>query len=266
LLGILLGIFYIRPVIDGFPPPGRYQILVGTGVLFFALSLFSVWMVQEEADHGLPNQRDASWTDYLRDLAAILRRRRDFRRFMGALMVSWLPLLLMASFLAKYGLTHAGVQKGVAGTYTVFRSASLGAGAFVAGVLTDRMGMLMPFRMVPAVLLAAAATAAISPHPAVVCAAFVLFGFAFGIRMVVVLPAVFRYAGPHRRPSYMALSFTLLGLASIAVPPLAGWLLDAGLLTFRMLFVGCGVLSVIGFLLFLRVAEPQTERAEGTAV
>jgi len=81
-------------------------------------------------------------------------------------------------------------------------------------------------------------------------------GLAFGTRVTCMLPAIFRFAGPEQRPSYMAVSFTFIGLANAVLPPLVGALIDVNVLSFPAMFLACGVLSVASLLLFVRVPAP----------
>ncbi len=262
VLGLPLGLLMQR-IINAYPAPQRYQILVIIGVTFHALSLLFVMLVREDRHEGLPTQEGTSWRSYFRDLAAILFRRRDFRRFMVASLLATLPITMMAAFLTKYGLTYPGVAQDVTGTFTMFFWGSVAVGSLAGGLMSDRQGVIVPFRIFPLVLVGASAAAFLSWHPAVVCAAFSLLGFAFGARIVVMMPAVFRFSGPHRRPSYMAVAFTFLGLADATAPPLLGLAIDARALSFPHVFVLCGLLAAAGWLLFLRMPAPQPASSAG---
>ena len=103
----------------------------------------------------------------------------------------------------------------------------------------------------------------VSARPAVICTAWGLIGFAYGVRMVVMLPAVFRFAGPHRRPSYSAVSFTFLGLANGLIPLLLGLAIDVDVMGFPQAFLACGVLAFAGWLLFLGMPSPERAVPEG---
>ena len=80
-----------------------------------------------------------------------------------------------------------------------------------------------------------------------------------GVQMVVMMPAIFRFSGPLRRPTYMALRFVLLGTVAALVPAIAGRAIDAGWLTYRNLFIGCAVLAAAGWVMFLRMPTPEPE-------
>ncbi|KPK59297.1 MAG: hypothetical protein AMK73_08715 [Planctomycetes bacterium SM23_32] len=260
LLGIPLG-RVIGLVMERYPAPARYKLLAASAIAFYALSLLCVALVREERHDGLPNQRGTTWRDYLRGLTAIVFRRRDFRLFvLGSLLVT-LPITIMATFLTRWGLTYPGIEAGITGTFTMFYFGLIAPGAFVGGILSDRGGTIAPFRLFPLCVAAGAALAAFSPSPVVVSVAWGLVGFGFGARMVVMLPAVLRYAGPHRRPSYTAASFITLGVANGLVPPLLGVAKDAGVLSFPGVFMLAAALGIAGWLIFLRMPSP--EKADG---
>jgi len=258
LLGIALGHFFIRRVMAAFPSPERYQIITGTAIVCYALSFLSVVFVKEEPEHGLPNHSQTRWLDYFKELAWILFRRRDFRKFMLASQLAALPIVTMMAFLTKYGLTYPDVSGEVAGSFTLFFFGASAVGAFVGGSLSDRLGTITPFRVFPLFAVAAAVVAFTSRDPFTVSVAFGLLGLAFGARNVVLLPAVFRFAGKDRRPTYTAVSYVFLTLGAALVPPVIGALLEAELLSYPGMLVVCGVLSAAGWLLFLRVPEPET--------
>jgi MFS family permease len=165
-------------------------------------------------------------------------------------------MTVMATFLTKYGLTSAGAESGVAGTFTMFYFAATAVGSIVGGLISDRRGVIVPFRVFPLFVAAACVLSAFSPKWGVVSAAWGLLGFGWGMWVVAVLPAIFRFAGPHRRPSYSAVFLTGLGVAAAVLPPLLGIAVDAGLLSFPHVFLLSGAAALAGWLLFLGMPTP----------
>lgn len=255
-VGLGLG-FVIDHVMETCTAPLRYQVLAGCAVLFYALSALCVALVHEEPEDGLPHQREVSWRDYLGDVSGILVGRLDFRRFMIASLLTCVPLTVTIAFLTRYGLEYPGVSEAIGGTFTRVMFVASAAGALLGGTITDRWNALVPFRVFPLFGLGAAGIAFVTAHPAALTVAFALYGFAFGVRMVVLLPAVFRYAGPERRPTYTAVSFTVLSLPSAVLPPVLGLMLDANLLGFPVVFLLCAVTSLFGWALFLGMPAPR---------
>jgi len=267
LLGIRRAVFgvlalglgpLIKWVMDTFPTPQRYQILLGAAVLCYWLSYGAVLLVHEDHEESPHGSEPLPLRHYLGDAFWILFRRRDFRRFLLGCMLTVIPLTLLATFLTRYGLLAPGVDRGITGTFTICFFTSTAVGALLAGSMTDRLGPMAPFRVFPLLAFASAVVAAASGRPAAVSAAFVLHGLAMGMRMVVVMPAVFRYSGPHRRALYMAVTFTCLGVANALIPLVAGVVLDAGWADFRQVFLGCGAIALAGWLLLLSARIPDT--------
>ncbi len=256
VLGVGLGKL-IEQIMEHNPAPRRYQMIVILGLVFYAVSLLFVALVREERHEGLPNQSGTSWKDYFRGLAAILLRRRDFRAFMIASLLVTLPVVITSTFLMKYALAYPEVKEGLAGTFTMFYWGAVGVGSLVGGLLSDKKSVIFPFRIFPLFVVAGAFVAALSSRPAMVSTAWCLVGFAFGAQMVVTMPALFRFSGPHRRPSYTAVRFTVLGAAAGVVPPLLGIAKDAGILDYPHVFILCAALAFAGWVLFLRMPSPQ---------
>ncbi len=182
-----------------------------------------------------------------------------------AALLTCVPLTITITFLMRYGLEYPGVPDAITGTCTKVMFVAGAAGALLGGIVSDRWNALAPFRVFPLFGLGAAAFAFATAHPAALTTAFGLYGFAFGVRMVVMLPAVFRYAGPERRPTYTAVSFTVLSLPSAVLPPLLGAMLDADLLAFPLVFLLCAIMSLIGWVLFLGMPAPELSEATGGA-
>jgi len=258
VLGVALGIL-IQQVMRAYPAPGRYRILLILTISFYVLSYVCVMLVREDRHEGLPTHDGKSWGSYFMDLAAILRRRRDFLLFLAAAVTISIPTAVTQAFLTKHGLTHPGVTAGITGRFTMLYFGGMAVGSVVGGVMSDRMSTMAPFRMFPAFVVAASAAAALSAEPRVISASWAMLGVGWGIRMAVMLPAVVRFAEPHRRPSYAAVLFTVVGVSTAAVPPLLGLAKDAQLLAFPHLFVLCAAMALVGWLLFLQMPAPQRQ-------
>ncbi|MFO7958010.1 MAG: MFS transporter [Candidatus Brocadiia bacterium] len=256
VLGVALGLL-IRWIMGRFPSPDRYQLLLLLAVVSYGISYFFLSRIQEEREDGLPNNHDASWGEYLKGLAALPGRRPDFSKFIFAVVAISLPLTIMETFLTRYGLTYPGVSDGVTGTFTAFFQGSLAVGALAGGALSDMRNTVAPFRVIPLLFLGAVVATAISPHPALVSVAFGLLGLAFGMRLTAFLPAVLRYADPHRVPTYTVVALTLIMVPRAVVPLATGGVLEAGLVTFRQIFLLSGILAGVGWAMCMRLEAPE---------
>ncbi len=261
VVGVFLGLLIAR-IMATSGSPARYRALLVLAVACYAMSAVFVALVREDRQEGLPNQRATGWAEYYRGLVRILVDRPDFRAFVLASLAVTLPVTLILTFLARYGLAHEEATEGIVGTFTAFFQGPLALGAVVGGVLSDNRNVIVPFRVMPLLLAAAIGAAVVSAHPAVVSAAFALLGLAMGIRLTCLLPAIFRFAEPHRLPSYTALCMTVLGIPRAVVPLLAGGLIDAGVIGFREVFLFSGALCLWGWLMFLRMPPPARDRQQ----
>jgi len=255
VLGIALGRL-IQWVMNIHPAPQRYRLLLLLAIGFYVLSFFFVMLVKEDRHDGLPNHRKTGWGDYFKDLGGILVRRRDFRTFVTAAFLGVLSLTVMTTFLTKYGLSYEGVTSGVTGMFTMSYFGATAIGSLAGGLISDRKGAIAPFQVFPLLAMMGCLVAALSARPAVVCTAWGLLGLAWGMRIVAMLPAVFHFSGPHRRPTYAAMLFTALGAGAV-VPSLLGLAKDAGVLAFPHLFVLAGALALTSWLLSLRIPSPE---------
>jgi len=246
LAAIMVG-YFATWTLGRWGAPQRYQVLLGVSVLFYALSTLTLLPVKEERVEGEPAQNGVRTLAYLRDLAGIAFRRRDFRRFIVGLLLTGLPSILMGTYLTSYGLSYPGVNESVAGIFIICLGASVSVGALLGGVLGDRFGPLTSIKVSALAFLGAAVPAALSSHPLSVSAAFAALGFSRGLRMPAILPSIFRFAGPYRRPSYVAVASVVNGILYALVPPLVGVLVDVGLFGLPVVFAAGGVMCVLGF-------------------
>lgn len=253
-----------RWIMRNYSSPRRFQILLFCSVGFYALSTLSLLVIREEREDGLPNQRHVRWLPYVRRLASIPVRRPDFALFIVASLFIGVPIMLMATYLTKYGLGFPFVSDEVTGTFTTFLYAFMSVGSLLGGRFSDRAHPLAPFRVLPLAVLAAAACAYGARGPAAVSIAFIFLGLAIGAQITVALPAIWRYAGPHRRPSYSAVYFSAQGLSAALVPAFAGILLERGLLSYPRMFLICGGLASVGWIMFLALRPAEAEWPEAT--
>jgi MFS family permease len=237
-------------------PPGRYVILLGAALVFYLLSFLSLVPIQEERTEGLPDHRAVSLRGYLQGLGRILSERRDFRRFLSANLLISAPIILLSTYLTRYGLGFPGVPGSVTGTFTGVYFFSMAVGSLVGGRASDRVHAMAPFRVFPLALVAAAICAYAARGPGMVAVAFCLLGLALGAQAAATGPAVYRFAGPQRRPSFSALYFSLLGVSYALCPAVAGALLDRGVLTFAVMFALSAGLALVGWSVFMLLPPP----------
>jgi len=232
------------------------MILLGGALVFYTLSTLSLVGIQEEHTDGLPDHSRTSVAGYVRGLGRILADRHDFRLFVAANLLTSVPIILLSTYLTRYGLSFPGVEGSVTGTFTGAYFFSMAVGSLLGGRMSDRVHAIAPFRVFPLGLAASAGCAVLAQGPGMVTVAFCLLGLALGAQTAVTSPAIYRFAGPHRRPSYSAVYFTLLGTSYALSPVAAGALLDRDVLTFSAMFALSGALALAGWLMFVLMRPP----------
>lgn len=244
-------------VMDRFANPRRYQVLLAGSLLCYALSTVCLTLITEP--EAKPDQQGGgNWGAFIRALAGRVLRHRAFLRFLVAVLLVSVPLVVMATYLTKYGLGLPGVSYAMTGTFTTAFYVAMSAGSLVAGRFGDRSHPIAPYRVLPAAVIAASLCAMAAVDGVGILLAFGFLGLAMGIQVTAGFPAVWTYAGPARRPSYTAAYSTVQGCGFALAPVAAGVVLEAGWVSYPLVFLACGVLALTGWvlLLFTPRAEP----------
>lgn len=159
-------------------------------------------------------------------LADILRQDRNYRRFLIG------RLLLVAGGMGVGFVTVAAVQRwqisdGIVGIYTTALLLGQMVGTLLLGLLADRQGHKLSLELGALAYLAAFLMAWLAPGPSWYLAVFFLLGLGTGSILVSGILVVLEFAPAGRRPTYVGLTNTAVGLASIAAPLVGAWLASA---------------------------------------
>jgi MFS family permease len=124
------------------------------------------------------------------------------------------------------------VSDGTVGLYTGVQLLGQAVGNLVFGLLADRRGHKFALEWAAGAYGLAFALAWLAPAAEWYYLVFFLLGVGQGILIVSGILVVLEYADPQRRPTYVGITNTALGLVSLAGPLLAAWLagIDYGLL------------------------------------
>jgi MFS family permease len=197
-----------------------------------------------------------SQSDYLRRLPALLRRDRNYVRYLLARTVANLGAMA-AGFLMVYGKEQVPGALGQVGTLTAILVGSQAATNLVWGLVADRMGHKVVLVGGALAMAGAAAAALWIPSLAGLWVAFGLLGLALSAESVSHMNIILEFCAPEDRPTYIGLTNTLLAPGMLA-PVLGGWLATwAG---YRGLFgVAIGLSLLGGLALAIWVREPRSE-------
>ncbi len=183
-----------------------------------------------------------------------VRRDRNFRSFMSARMLMVMGTM-GAGFITVMAVARWDVPDAVVGIYTAIMLMGQTAGNLLAGVVADRIGHKVPLVIGVIAQTAGYLVAALTPSPAGMYAVYGLVGFAIGINTVSGILIALEFSSPERRPSYVGLANTAVGVASGMAPLIGGWLASY---SYTGLFVTGSLVSLAGLVwLQFGVAEPR---------
>jgi MFS family permease len=198
-----------------------------------------------------------STREHLAGLPELLRADPNFRRFL-------ITRALMALGSMGYGfLTVSAVQRwqvadSSAGFFTGAYLAGETCGNLAFGFLADRSGHKRSLELGTLAAVAGYGLALLAPAPGWYFAVFVLLGIVHAAVVVPGILVVMEFAAPDRRPTYVGITNTGIGLVSIVAPLLGAALASAG---YGWLFGVAALINLAALVLFhWWVREPRHER------
>ena len=258
IIGCTLAIgvaFYLLPRwLSGSTP--RYAVLFGATATFFGVATAVSFWFKEPLS---PPQRTAPFFKFLGDALLSLRYDRNFRRFAIVILLfySIWPLFPHYTIFGKrtLGLASSGFV-----TLIIAQNASNAVGAGIMGNIADRSGNRFVLRLL--ILISAfmpLLAVGISRMPSgaqFYWIIFALMGFT-PVSARIVTNYTLEIAPQEKHPQYLGV-MSLFQAIPLFVSPLIGMLIEK--FAFEPVFIGCGVLVLLGFLLTFRLAEPRFDQ------
>ena len=197
---------------------------------------------------------DAASASVWRRLRQVLAQDENFRAYLTARM------LLVVGAMGSAFITIAAVQRwsvpdSTVGIYTALLLVGQTVGNLLSGLLADRAGHKVAMELGALAQVFAFTLAWLSPSPAVYYVVFVLLGYSIGVNIVSGILITLEFSTPDRRPTYIGIGNTAVGIASAVAPLLGGWIATLG---YGPLFaVGAGVTTLALFMLRYAVRDPR---------
>lgn len=233
-----------------FPINFAYTFAIATVAL--SLSWAFLALTREPVQAPLVHRR--SNLEYLASLPALLRGDENFRRYLITRML--LALGGMGSgFVTVAAVSRWHVADSTAGLFTLALLAGQTLGTLICGFLADRFGHKLCLELGAVAGLAGFALAWLAPGPTWYYAVFALLGFLSGAVLVSGILIVMEFSVPERRPTYVGIANTGVGIVGAAAPLLGAALarLDYGALFAASAAVNLGACA----LFFWWVREPR---------
>ena len=206
-----------------YPFPDNFVFIFLIAATFITISWFFLALTREPVQP--PSTPRQSNRQFLNQLPDLLRRDRNFRRFLVAR--SLLPLGGMGGgFVTVAAIRRWDVADSTVGVYTAALLLGQTVGNLAFGLLADRFGHKLSLELGALASFAAFALAALAPAPGWYYAVFALLGITGGAIFVAGILVVLEFCEPPRRPTYVGLANTGVGLVGMVGPLLGAWLAD----------------------------------------
>jgi MFS family permease len=208
-----------------FPFPANFLCSFAIAAAGITTGLFFLAQTREPAQAvGAPRQ---SYREFLARLPDILRRDRNFRRFLIAR--SLLALGGMgAGFLTVAAVRRWHVPDGTVGLYTAAYLVGNTVGNLAFGFLADRFGHKLSLEFGALASALAFALAWLASASGWYYVVFVLWGINQGALLISGTLVPMEFSAPPRRPTYVGMANTVTGLVSIVAPLVGAWLAGMG--------------------------------------
>jgi MFS family permease len=220
-LGFLAG-FVVEWVLGekGLPFPNNYATLFALGFVALALSFVATATIVEP--RGTTTSHPPSWRQFIPQLWSVLKDDHGFRRFIVARQLFSLAGLA-TPFYMTYALTQLGLPAQVAGRYTSISVAGSILAAVAMGWVNERYGSKRVIQTSIGLATSVPLIALIVPRllttPTALAWGYSLVFLAMSATMSSMMPGwmsyVLEYAPEQERPTYVGLTNTLNGIATL---------------------------------------------------
>lgn len=178
-------------------------------------------------------------------LRGIVAQDHNFRRFLVARIL--LALAAMGQgFVTVAVVRQWDVPDSVVGGFTAAMLLGQTAGNLLFGILADRFGHKLPLELSGVAAMVAFLLAWLAPSAVWFNAVFFLLGLYLGAIVVSGILVVLEFSAPERRPTYVGLANTSVGVAGAMAPMLAAGI---AALSYDLLFSLSAVISLAGLIL-----------------
>jgi MFS family permease len=249
----VLGAIAAAWVLDRYDFPYSYMLCFGAAAFFISISWVFLALTREPAQ--ISQEPAVSQLEYWRRLPAILRSKRNFRRYLLSQIVAAIGGMGFG-FVTVYAVERWQLADGQAAGFTTTMLIGQAAANLLFGALADRKGHKLVLELSILAAALAVGLASVAPTPAWFHVVFALTGASTAGFILSGIMIVFEFCAPDERPTYIGLSNTVTGVAAGVAPLLGGWLASAA--GYRIVFVVAFVVGLMGYaLLRWWVREPR---------
>ncbi|HEY4690353.1 MAG TPA: MFS transporter [Anaerolineae bacterium] len=238
-----LGAAVSTQLLQTHPFPTNFVYTFAIGAAFITISWFFLSFAREPAHQVDPPVQ--SGREYWSDISRIPRRDHNFRRFLIARLMLALGGM-GGGFVTVSALERWSVPDSTVGVFTAMLLLGQTLGNLVFGFLADRFGHKLSLELGALTSTLAFVLAWLAPAPEWYYAVFVLSGVSLGAVIVSGILVIMEFSEPARRPTYVGIANTAVGLVAIIAP-----LIGAGLagIDYLLLFAIAALVNLIALVL-----------------
>jgi len=253
-MGAALSVWLLRT----FPFPANFAYNFAIAAVMIFMSWVFLSLTREPV--RLVSVHPQSNRQFFSTLPDVLRNDHNFRRFLVARLLMALGGMGVG-FVTVAVVRRWQVPDSTVGIYTAVLLLGQTAGNLAFGFLADRSGHKLCLELGIASGALAFGLAWLAPSPVWYYGVFVLLGIASGSVMVSGILVVMEFCEPQRRPTYIGIGNTGVGLVSMVGPLIGAGLAELG---YGWLFAVTAAVNLSAFVaMHWWVREPRRELAEG---
>lgn len=251
----ILGAALSAHILKAFTFPLNFAHVFGIAAISIAVSWFFFSLTREPARLvATPRQNSRQFWGGLLD---ILRHNHNFRRFLAARLTLAMGSMGLG-FVTVAAIQHWHVPDSTVGVYTAALLLGQTLGNLGFGLLADRFGHKLSLELSALASFLAFVLAWLAPGAGWYYPVFALLGVTLGAIIVSGILVVMEFCEPQRRPTYVGMANTSVGLVSVVAPLLGAWLASA---SYNWLFaLSAGVNLVALAMMRWWVQEPRRVR------
>lgn len=248
-------------LLEAFPFSTNFVFNFLFAAVFMTLSWFFISRTREPRMTGRSPRR--SNRQFMSELPGIMRQDTNFRRFLVARMVLAFGAL-GTGFLTVAAVDRWAIPDSMVGGFTAAQLIGQAIATPGLGLLADRYGHKLTLELGAVAAVLTFLLAWLAPAPSWYFAVFALLGMTNGAVIVSGILIVLEFGRAEKRPTYVGLANSGVGLASLIAPLLGAFL--AGL-SYDLLFAMSALITSIALAaLHFRVAEPRHSRPDAAVV
>jgi len=249
------GIFFpllIDYFLSSYDFPGNYRLSFFSGFFFLSVSFVCFLLIRETTVSPVVPRKP--FTHYFSSLLVILRRDKNFVRFLGTQIVLSISEC-GAAFFTYYALERLGINDSTVVFYTFLLNLSFLGSGLLLGFIGDKAGNLRVLQIGAATTLLSVALALFWPTNFTFFIIFLLVGVTTNARLNASQVFITEFGDEKDRIRYSAISTTVSATLFGVMPLAGGIILSAGLLDYNGLFaigILSAVVSLCGFLFMVK--------------